>query len=140
MNQEMLDAIKKVLPSIQIETLNEELAKAKQLPAEQEKVKQHQADSANLREQVRKHEAEISRLNGLVKTQAELDKIKNDFEIQKLTYQLQAEKEKHSAVKELVSAVFRNPTYIKDTQVPVAYNNNGMSGFTVPVTETTTVR
>lgn len=138
MNQEMLDAIKKVLPSIQIETLNEELARAKQLQPALEKIKSFESMISQKNDEISKHQAEIRRLEGLVRTQAELDKVKNDFEIEKLKYQLQAEKDKLQAVKELTTAVFRNPTFTKHTAVPVAMNNNGQCGYTVPVTETTT--
>lgn len=137
MNQEVMDAIKKVLPSIQIETLNEELARAKQLQPALEKIKSFETMIVTKNDEISKHQAEVRRLEGLVRTQAELDKIRNDFEIEKLKYQLQAEKEKHQAVKDLVSSVFRNPTFVKHTAVPVAGSQNS-NGYTVPVTETTT--
>lgn len=110
MNEEILDAIEKSLPSIQMEVLRKELEKASKHDdlVTSNKVlndKSHrlEVELSYARSKIAKAEAE----------QSEAAEIKRKFEIEKLKYELEAQKVISREIRELAMAAFRNPTVTK---------------------------
>jgi hypothetical protein len=136
MNQEILEALRKSLPSIQVDLLKAELAKAEKLATVEHQLAKAHEENKIIITQKDLLQSEVARLKAICKAEEELNKLKNEFEVERLKYQLAAEKEKTLAIKELAYAAFRNPTVIKNTSIPVAGSAHS-AGWTQPITETT---
>jgi len=128
MNQEILEAIKKALPSIQVDFLKEELAKAEKLKSVQMLLDDAQNKIKELSNKIVTLNAEISSLNLLVKKEKDLKDIEEKFEVEKLKYQLQCEKEKLKSIENLTHTVFKNPRIVRTKAVPVQ-GAHGAGGY-----------
>lgn len=129
MTQEILEAIQKSLPAMQMDLLKKELDKA----AKYDKLEKELQDSRNAHSAlILKHDV-LQKLEVEMKTEKEKAQlVQRDFELKKLEYELKVEKEKTQAIKELAYAAFRNPTVHKSYQVPVQN-----MGYTTQVSEIT---
>lgn len=130
MDQNILEAIQKSLPAMQMDALKKELEKASMHDKLMSQLTECQKENSALRferDKLKKLEDEMK----FEKEKAQF--VQRDFELKKVQHELQCEKEITMAVKDLAHAAFRNPEIYKNYQVPVPNN-----GWTTPVTETTT--
>ena len=130
MDQNILEAIQKSLPAMQMDALKKELEKASMHEKLMSQLTECQKENSALRferDKLKKLEDEMK----FEKEKAQF--VQRDFELKKVQHELQCAKEITMAVKDLAHAAFRNPEIHKNYHVPVPNN-----GWTTPVTETTT--
>jgi len=142
MNQEIIEAIQKSLPAIQMDALKTELAKAA-------KVADLEITITTLRKQIeieRELQQSLSKslaeANARAKKTEELELQERNLKVQMLEIKLQCEQVVSSNIKELAMAAFRNPTIHKSFNKPVAVpGSSTCTGYVEDrqVGETTTV-
>ncbi|MBK7892856.1 MAG: hypothetical protein IPJ84_18990 [Bdellovibrionales bacterium] len=122
MTKEIMDAIEKSLPSMQMEVLRKDLEKASKYDAVlsensvlREKNNRLEIDLSSVRSKIAKAETEIS----------DAADVKRKFEIEKLKYELESQKCISREIRELAMAAFRNPTVIKSFSRQVAVPSGG---------------
>jgi DNA repair exonuclease SbcCD ATPase subunit len=141
MNNEILEAIQKSLPSMQMDALKAELAKLERLPALE---KQIELLNKSLEEENKKYSDMTSKyyeVNTRAKKTDELNKQENELKVKMLELELKLEKEASKRVEALAMAAFRNPTvhksyYKNETPANPSYGNLNSStngGETVSV-------
>lgn len=118
MNNEIMEAIKKTLPTMQVEALKIELDKASRLPSVQK-------DLDSCREQISKLLSELNALRALEIYKNDLDKKSQAMEVEILKIKLCAESDKNAIIKELMFAAFRNPTIHKSFNKMIAVPAGG---------------
>lgn len=119
MNKEIIDAITKSLPAMQVEVLNQELKKA----GEYETLKLRFED---LNKEASKYLDTITRLTKQIKSEEELSireaaisDRERRYELEILKKDAQCSKDTLVAVRDLAMAAFRNPTVYKSYNKPM---------------------
>lgn len=113
MNEEILEAVKKALPSIQVDVLKKELDKAARfeiLQKEHEATHKKNNELHNAITELREKEVEYNKVSEL----------KRNYELVKTQHELECAKKSYSDVKELFYAALRNPEYRRTGFTPMA--------------------
>lgn len=113
MNQDILDAITKSLPSMQVDALKAELKKAERVP-DLEKIIAHLREcDANFQKTNSQQRQEIERLKKFEVDDLRIREEKRMLDVKILEIKLIAKEETLKAVSDLAHAAFRNPTVVK---------------------------
>lgn len=138
MNQDILEAIAKSLPAMQMDSLRKELEKAK-LYEQVAKEKQDELKiSSDLRLQLIIKDSQIIDLKKQVLTKEDLEKRERDLQLELLKGKAQCAEQKYEAVKDLAYAAFRNPTVVKSFNRHVGVPSGGYTNV-VSESESTAV-
>lgn len=138
MNKEILDAIVKTLPQMQVEALQAELKKAAEYSRLVERLNDMTNGSIKLTEEISTLKAKLKKEEDLAKYEEELRRQDQNLKITLLQKDLDCAKEVANEVKQLAMAAFKNPTVTKTFNMPVAVHNQGYvgSGFGSETTST----
>lgn len=111
MDQNILEAIQKSLPAMQMDALKKELEKA----AMHEKLMSQLIECQKENSALRYERDSLKKLEVEMKTEKEKAQlVQRDIELLKVKHELQCQKEILASVKELAMAAFRNPTVYKN--------------------------
>lgn len=124
MDQNILDAIQKSLPAMQMDALKKELEKAGYYDKLMSQLSECQKENSGLRyerDALKKLEIEMR----TEKEKAQL--IQRDFELKRLQHEVDTAKTVAKEIKELAMAAFRNPTIHKSYNRSIPLKNNEYS-------------
>ena len=142
MNQEIIEAIQKSLPAIQMDALKTELAKAASVTQLQAQIKSLQDDLVSKDRQLSEAVSKRYEAEARAKKTDELAEQERNLKVQMLEIKLAAEINTANRVEALAMAAFRNPTIHKSFNKPVAVpGSSTCTGYVEDrqVGETTTV-
>lgn len=112
LKQNLLEAVTEKLPALAVESTKRLISENERLTTELENEK---AQHENVKHQLEQKTARVRKLEKLQLKEEELNareeqqvKKTNELEVARLTYELQAEKEKTSSINGLVSTLFQN--------------------------------
>ena len=128
MDKELLEAITKSLPSMQMEALKKELDRVS-------KFDQISKDYQEKCSTISKLNIDISDLRNLVKREEDLKAREYKLEIELLKKDLECEKSKNSSMSSFMGQVFRNPVIMEHSNLAITGSQN-CNGYTTPVTNT----
>lgn len=131
MNNEILEAIKKALPSMQVDVINNELFKARKydtLIEQHNDLKNIHSKTLAEKEELYKDKEKIKLTQQQLETKIkEYEDLKQSLEIKMLKHELQCERNSNINLKDLMYAAFRNPTVHKSFSKNVVIPNNSYS-------------
>ena len=140
MNKEILEAVQKSLPAMQMDALKAELAKAESVPSLQSTINTLKSQIESMNNDRQKLVEQLNEVNVRAKKTEELKEQERNLRVKELEIKLQCEQAISSNIREMAMAAFRNPTITKSFNIPVAVPGSAQcTGYVTNehVTETT---
>ena len=125
MNQEILSAIEKSLPSLQMEALRNELKKAQAFEDMQKKIQEQEGTIKKFADRIIKLEVLERREQEFENKKIDLDQRERNLSIKILETKLEMTIKNNENMKDLVNAVFRSPF----KTISISSSNNSSSGY-----------
>lgn len=133
MNEEILEAVKKSLPSMQVDLLKKELLQAGRVPGLESELATYRKNLADAQDVLATAKAACAELRSREVKLADLEKKERDLEVSRLKYELEAQRSHFSSMKEIVLAAFRNPTVYKNFNKTIPDPGANYQGATISV-------
>lgn len=138
MLEELLEAVKKNLPQMQVELLRQEFKKAEEFDGLIKEKERLLNEKRQLQDSINSLTTQLVSLKQQMKPQEELEKRERDLQLTLVNNNLKAEQDKNNQLRELMYAAFRNPTVNKSFIQPFMNQQTGYMN-TGSGNETTTV-